>query len=101
MLADKAGITHLPLSEYLTHNPARLRFLKAAQNTAVYNLDLLAGPTKREMERAMELEEKAKWCYVHRCYNNIYYREEKKTEAMLNIANLVSKIVPNKYVNEH
>ena len=101
MLADKASVTHLNLVEYLTHNPDRITYLKSAQNPVVYSLDLLAGPTMRELARALVLEERARWCWLNKCYNNIYYRGDTIPQDHLNIANLISKSVPDKWVNEH
>ena len=76
-------------------------FLKSAQNPVVYNMELLAGPTKRDLERAQKLEEKARWCFTNTCYNNIYFRSADVTEKEQNIANLVSSLVPDTWVNEH
>ena len=101
MLAAKAKVTHIALDEFLTHNPARLMFLKSAQNPMVYNLDHLAGPTKREFERAKLLENKARWCWLNKCYNNIYFRGKNVPEPEIKIAKLISNLKPNKWVNEH
>ena len=91
----------MALSEYLTSDPARLMFLKSAQTPVVYNLDLLAGPTRRELEMAQKLERKSRWCFTNNCYNNIYYRSANVTEKEQNIANLISRQVPNAWINEH
>ena len=100
MLADKANITHIPLTGYLTTNPERMMFLKSAQNTAVYTLDNIAGPTKREFARAQILEERSRWCFINKCFNNIYFNSANTTEDQVNIANIISNIVPNRWVAE-
>ena len=89
------------MNEYVSRNPERLKFVKNIQSPVVYNKDLLAGPTRRDFERGSLLERRARWCWINKCYNNVYFESATLSDSDQLISNMLSNAVPESFVMEH
>ena len=71
-LAAKGGIKHLDMVRYWTTYMEQLLMMKSLQNPSLFHHDFVSGPLFRDYRIAMALEQRARWCYIHQCKNNIY-----------------------------
>ena len=75
--------------------------IKLAQDTDIYKYDLLSGPTKRERQNTQLLERKARWCWIHKCFNNIYFRNYNISKNEKQLADKMFSLIKKNYINEH
>ena len=75
-LAEHLNIRHLDMIKYWTPRPYQLLLYKSVQNPDIYHEDFVSGPMNREHDLSLALHRKATWCYLNKCYNNVY-REHK------------------------
>lgn len=92
-LARHLRIRHRDLAQFWTMQAAQLllyKSIQAPQHTLrilfvikpnimtgiqspdIYCPDYLAGPMDRDKSLSLALARRARWCYKHHCYNNIY-----------------------------
>ena len=71
-LAAKVGIEHLNMVRYWTTSMEQMLLMKSLQNPSLFHHDFVSGPMFRDYKIAMAMEQRAKWCYMHQCKNNIY-----------------------------
>ena len=71
-LAQHLNIQHLDMVKYWTMNKGKLLLYKSIQNPDIYNEDFVSGPMDRDLGLSMAIHRRAKWCYVNKCYNNVY-----------------------------
>ena len=75
--------------------------MKLAQDTDTYKYDLLTGPTKRDIQDTQLLEWKARWYWIHKCFNNIYFRKYNTSKNEKEIANKIFGLIKKNWVDEH
>jgi len=99
-LASKANISHTALSGLLTHNPRRLLLLKAIQHPELFHKDVVTGPTERNPLVGILLERQARWCYQHRCKNQVYFPEKNFDQSEVEGGQLVEALAREEFVHE-
>ena len=72
----------------------QLLLYKSIQNPDDYINDYLCGPMNRDADLNMALHRRARWCYIHKCNNNIYNERTFKTFNELTLSNIIVKIFP-------
>ena len=71
-LAQHLNIHHLDMIKYWTMQRGQLLLYKSIQNPDIYNEDFVSGPMDRDLGLSMAIHRRARWCYVNKCYNNVY-----------------------------
>ena len=86
-LARQLGIQHTDFSPYWTMQSGPLldnkvpdrntdhrnnRRPQLQQSPARFHPDFIGGPTGRDLNLSLRLQDKAEWCFTQRCWNNIY-----------------------------
>ena len=93
-LARELGIEHQDLSKYWTMKPGTLLLYKSIQNPSIYHRDFISGPMDRDKSLSMALHRRARWCYLNKCFNNIYYPHPPvKIGEMVN-SQMINKFFP-------
>ena len=91
-LARELGIQHQDLSKYWTMKPGTILLYKSIQNPVIYHRDFISGPMDRDKSLSMALHRRARWCYLNKCFNNIYYQHPPE-----NIEEMVNNQMINKF----
>ena len=93
-LARELGIQHQDLSKYWTMKPGTILLYKSIQNPIIYHRDFISGPMDRDKSLSMALHRRARWCYLNKCFNNIYYQHPPvKIGEMVN-SQMITKFFP-------
>ena len=86
---------HLDMIKYWTMNKGHLLLYKSIQNPSIYHPDYLSGPMDRDAALSLALHRRAAWCFVNKCYNNVY-----REHAPIQISQLVNSKVVKKFFPE-
>lgn len=73
-LAKALKIQHQDMMQFWTMKAGPLLLYKSIQNPMIYHNDFISGPMDRDHGLSMALHRRARWCYLNKCFNNIYYQ---------------------------
>ncbi|XP_023330623.1 beta-1,3-galactosyltransferase 1 isoform X2 [Eurytemora carolleeae] len=71
-LVKELKFKHLDMMRFFNMGMEKGLLFKSIQNPEIYHKDFLAVPSSRNFEIAYTLNAHARWCYVNKCFNNIY-----------------------------
>ncbi|XP_023341271.1 uncharacterized protein LOC111711214 [Eurytemora carolleeae] len=91
-LVKALGFKHLDLSTYFNTVTENGVVIKSVQNPAIYHKDFLAVPNGKNFEISYTLTEYARWCYINKCYNNIYNPQANLSSRDLIADDVIHKI---------
>ena len=78
LVAREANISHIAMESVLTFSESQFLKAKKNQNTVEYNRDYIVGPLSPRT--GYILQSRARWCWIHKCRNNIYRLSRGYTE---------------------
>ena len=94
-LASHLHIHHLDMMKYWTMQKGQLLLYKSIQNPDIYQEDFVSGPMDRDAGLSLALHRRATWCYVNKCYNNIYQQHKPHRITELANLNMIKKHFPS------
>ena len=93
-IAEHLQINHLDMIKYWTMSKGQLLLHKSIQSPAIYHQDYISGPMDRDADLSLALHRRAAWCYVNKCYNNVYREQSQVQISQLVNYNVIKKLFP-------
>lgn len=84
LVAKEATIAHIVMENVLTFNSNTFLQSKKQQSLTSYHPDLMVGPMS--VSAGFILQSRSKWCWIHKCKNNIYNKISDRNRNPENVA---------------
>ena len=93
-IASFLNIHHLDITKYWTMKKGQLLLYKSIQNPDIYHEDFVSGPMERDSGLSLALHRRSRWCYLNKCYNNVYQLHKPHRISELANFNMIKKHFP-------